>query len=110
MKLLFDQNLSHRLCDRLADLGVTLVHVRTVGLEAADDARVWDHAGEHELTIVSKDADFNNRAFLYGPPPKVVWIRRGNCSTREIENLLRVRHPDVVAFCADPATALLILE
>lgn len=110
MKLLFDQNLSHRLCDRLADLGVTLVHVRAVGLEAADDARVWDHAAEHEFTIVSKDADFNNRAFLFGPPPKVVWIRRGNCSTREIEDLLRARHADVVAFCADAAAALLILE
>ena len=83
MKLLFDQNLSHRLCNRLADLGVTLVHVRTEGLEAADDARVWDHAAEHDLTIVNKDADFNNRAFLYGPPPKVVWIRRGNCSNEK---------------------------
>ena len=109
MKLLFDQNLSHRLCDRLADLGV-VVHVRTVGLEAADDAHVWKHAAEHEFTIVSKDADFNNRAFLFGPPPKVVWIRRGNCSTREIEDLVRARHPDLVAFCADAAAAVLILD
>ena len=110
MKLLLDQNLSHRLCDRLADLGVTAVHVRSIGLEAADDARVWDHAGEHEFMIVSKDADFNNRAFLFGPPPKVVWIQRGNCSTRDIEDLLRARHADLVTFAADAAAALLILE
>ncbi len=110
MKLLLDQNLSHRLCDRLADLGVTAVHVRSVGLEAADDARVWDHAAEHEFMIVSKDADFNNRAFLFGPPPKVVWIQRGNCSTRDIEDLLRARHADLVTFAADAAAALFILE
>ncbi len=66
VKLLLDQNLSHRLCARLADLGVTAVHVRSVGLEAVDDARVWDYAAEHEFMIVSKDADFNNRAFLFG--------------------------------------------
>jgi predicted nuclease of predicted toxin-antitoxin system len=110
VKLLLDQNLSHRLCDRLADLGVSAVHVRSVGLEAADDARVWDHAAEHEFMIVSKDADFNNRAFLFGPPPKVVWIQRGNCSTRDIEDLLRARHADLVTFAADAAAALLILE
>ena len=110
MKLLLDQNLSHRLCDRLADLGVTAVHVRSVGLEAADDARVWDYAAEHEFMIVSKDVDFNNRAFLFGPPPKVVWIRRGNCSTRDIEDLWRARHADVVAFSSDVDAALLILE
>ena len=110
MRLLFDQNLSHRLCARLADLGVTAVHVRSIGLEAADDARVWDYAATHEFMIVSKDADFNNRAFLFGPPPKVVWIRRGNCSTRDIEDLWRARHTDVVAFSSDVDAALLILE
>jgi predicted nuclease of predicted toxin-antitoxin system len=60
--------------------------------------------------IVSKDADFNNRAFLFGPPPKVVWLRRGNCSTRDIEDLLRARHADVVAFSSDVDAALLILD
>ena len=110
MNLLLDQNLSDRLCDRFADLGVTIVHVRSVGLEAADDSRVWDHAAEHNFMIVSKDSDFNNRAFLFGPPPKVVWIRRGNCSTRDIEDLLRTRYQDLVMFAADTTAALLILE
>jgi predicted nuclease of predicted toxin-antitoxin system len=105
-----DQKLSHRLCDRLADLGVTMVHVRTVGLEAADDSQVWDHAAEHDFMIVSKDGDFNNRSFLFGAPPKVVWMRRGNCSTRDIENLLRTRLEDMVTFAADTTAALLILE
>jgi predicted nuclease of predicted toxin-antitoxin system len=110
VKLLLDQNLSHRPCDRFADLGVTLVHVRGVGLEAADDSQVRDHPAEQGFMIVSKDSDFNHRAFLFGPPPKVVWIRRGNGSTRDIEDLLRTRYQDVVTFAADTTAALLILE
>jgi len=85
VKLLLDENLSPRLCDRLADLRMTIVHVRSVGLEAADDVRIWDHAAQHEFMIVTKDTDFNNRAFLFGPPPKVVWIQRGNSSTQDVE-------------------------
>ena len=106
VKLLLDQNLSHRLCDRLADLGIPVVHARSVVLEAADDARIWAHAAEHEFMIVSKDSDFNNRAFLFGPSPKVVWIQRGNCPTQDIEDLLRARHQDLVTFAADAAAAL----
>lgn len=58
MKLLLDQNLSPRLCEHLADLDITIVHVRSVGLEAADDSQVWDHAAQHEFMIITKDADF----------------------------------------------------
>lgn len=48
--------------------------------------------------IVSKDADFRQRSFLYGHPPKVIWIRLGNCSTREIANLLRERLAEIDRF------------
>ena len=110
MKLLLDQNLSPRLCEDLADLGATIVHVRGVGLEAADDAQVWAYAAQHDFMIVTKDADFNNRAFLFGPPPKVGWIRRGNCATRDIEALLRAHRAELIAFEADITAGLLILE
>lgn len=89
MKLLLDQNLSPRLCQLLADLDATVAHVRDAGLQAADDAAIWDYALGHGFMIVTKDSDFNSRAFLFGAPPKVVSIRLGNCSTREIELLLR---------------------
>ncbi len=37
MKLLFDENLSHKLVRRLADLFPDSVHVRDAGLKAAED-------------------------------------------------------------------------
>ena len=110
MKLLLDQNLSPRLGDRLHDLWTEVVHVREVGLAAADDSTVWAYARRHGFTIVSKDGDFSGRSVLYGAPPKVIWLAVGNCSTREIERYLRGRREDIEAFAAEPDTALLVIE
>ncbi len=110
MKLLFDQNLSPRLCDRLRDVWADLVHVRAVGLATADDSVVWEYARQHDLIVVSKDSDFSGRAFLYGAPPKVVWMVVGNCSSGEIEQLLRGKRDQVEAFAADAVAALLVIE
>ncbi len=109
MKLLLDENLSPRLVGALADVYPGSVHVRHVGLESADDAAVWAHARAHQLTVVSKDSDFHQRALLFGPPPRVVWIRRGNCSTREVERILRDHRADLEGLVADPAAAVLVL-
>jgi predicted nuclease of predicted toxin-antitoxin system len=89
VKLLFDQNLSPTLVEHLADVYPDSVHVSDVGLDRALDREVWDYAHERELTVVTKDADFEEMSMLRGFPPHVVWIRRGNCTTREIENILR---------------------
>ena len=78
MRLLLDQNLSPRLVTGLADLYPESVHVRDVGLQMADDETIWAYAEQHGLAILSKDADFHQRSFVRGHPPKVVWIRRGN--------------------------------
>ena len=109
MKLLFDENLSPNLVIRLADLFPACLHVREVGLQASDDQVVWDYAKSHDLIIVSKDGDMHQRSFLFGAPPKVVWVRLGNCSTTEIENLLR-RHIDTLnVFHSDEFASFLIL-
>lgn len=85
MKLLFDQNLSHKLVRRLADLFPNSTHVREVGLKEAEDPVVWEYAKQQESVIVSKDADFHQRSFVLGFPPKVMWVRLGNCTTAEVE-------------------------
>jgi predicted nuclease of predicted toxin-antitoxin system len=56
VRLLLDQNLSHRLLDLLADLYPGSHHVRDLGLAAADD-EVWSYAAREGLAIVSKDTD-----------------------------------------------------
>lgn len=110
MKLLFDENLSPKLLQLLADCFPHAEHVRDIGLMSARDSTVWDYAARHGFAIVSKDADFRQRSFLYGHPPKTIWIRRGNCSTRDIERLLRRHSVSIVEFLADEQKSLLALS
>lgn len=89
MKLLFDENLSHRLAKSLSDLYPGSVHLRDCGLRGASDEEVWRYARENNFVLVSKDSDFSQRIALFGSPPKVVWLRIGNCTTSRAELLLR---------------------
>ncbi|MDZ7957287.1 MAG: DUF5615 family PIN-like protein [Aulosira sp. DedQUE10] len=88
MKLLFDHNLSPRLVDILAGIYPKSQHIFVLGLAQADDRSVWDYAQQGGFAVVTRDADFNELSVLRGFPPKVIWIRRGNCSTSQIEELL----------------------
>ena len=110
MKLLFDQNLSYRLAHALRDLFPDSLHVREVGLKEADDAVVWDYAKQYGFVIVSKDTDFRQRSFVFGAPPKVIWVRLGNCSTADVEKLLRQHAQTVEAFSEDVELAFLSLS
>ncbi|MBW4670857.1 MAG: DUF5615 family PIN-like protein [Cyanomargarita calcarea GSE-NOS-MK-12-04C] len=110
MKLLFDENLSPKLPRLLADLFPGSVHVRDVGMKATDDPLVWDYAKDNSFMIVSKDADMHDLSLVFGNPPKVVWLRLGNCSTSQVENLLR-RDVDVIKlFYEDEYVSLLALS
>lgn len=89
MKLLFDQNLSFKLCPQLAEEFPDSHQVRLLGLEAAEDRAIWEYAKANAFTLVTQDADFADMAALYGPPPKVIWLRCGNQPTAFIAHLLR---------------------
>lgn len=108
--LLFDENLSPHLPRLLAELFAGGLHVRDLGLACADDSAVWEHARTHGLAIVTKDDDFRQRSFLYGSPPKVIWVHIGNCRTAEIQALLMDRVAVVRAFLDDPTSSLLVLQ
>jgi predicted nuclease of predicted toxin-antitoxin system len=110
VKLLFDENLSHRLVRLLADLFPDSVHVRNIGLKSADDPLVWQYAKEQGFVIVSKDSDLHQRSFVFGHPPKIVWIRLGNCSTLDVERLLRRNFDAITIFHADELASFLSLS
>ena len=110
MKLLFDANLSPSLVAHLHSHYPGSIHVRDVGLRAGSDAQVWEHAKAEGFVIVSKDNDFRQYAFLYGPPPKVVWLSVGNAGTSAIAGLMRAHIELLRTFELDPEQSLLVLE
>ena len=109
MKLLFDQNLSPRLVRRLTDLYPDSNHVYLIGLDTAPDPIIWEYARDNDFIIVTRDADFSDLNVMLGYPPKVIWIRRGNCTTQEIETMLCVNYQAIEALAADKNVGLLTL-
>ncbi|MGD0676511.1 MAG: DUF5615 family PIN-like protein [Polyangiaceae bacterium] len=77
--------------------------------QLADDFAVWEYAKAGGFAILSKDADFRQLSFLYGSPPKVVWLRVGNQSTAQIDAILRAHVRDLEAFDADPVASMLVV-
>ena len=110
MKLLFDENLSQRLVKRLEASFPGSVHVELIGLRAEPDQTIWDYAGVHGLTIVSKDNDFRQMSFVMGAPPKVIWLSVGNAGTDAIARLLEKSVTSVTRFVADADESLLELD
>ena len=109
MKLLFDQNLSPRLVSRLAELYPNSAHVDLLGLSSVDDRVVWNYARQYSFSIVTKDSDFSDLLMVLGFPPKVIWIRRGNCSTNDIEQILRDNHSAIMQLESSEAAGILTL-
>lgn len=98
MKLLFDENLSHRMAKALSDVYPGSVHPRDCGLRGASDDEIWRYAKDNGFVIVSKDSDFSERSALLGSPPKVIWLRVGNCTTTRAEFVLRKAAQQLHAF------------
>ncbi len=109
MKLLFDQNLSPKLVKRLADLYPNSNHVYHLGIDLVPDKEMREYARREGYVIVTKDSDFSDLCILLGFPPKVIWIRRGNCSSNDIEAILRDHQPDIEALGRDEVIGILTL-
>ena len=109
MKLLFDENRSPKLPDLLASLFPHSRHVRDCGLKGFSDEEVWNHARANGFILVSKDKDFYARMLFHGHPPKLIWIRIGNCTRDQILQLLIKHEREINAFEAALLESILVL-
>lgn len=81
-----------------------------MGLKAADDSIVWEYAKANRFVLVSKDSDFHQRSLVPGHPPKAVWVWLGNCSTADVEALLRHYEQTINALKDDLEVSFLSLS
>ena len=79
-RFLIDANLPYRFA---LWHGEDYLHVYDLG-DNMPDAAIWQYAKQHNLIIVSKDADFSDWIMLDEPPPKVIHLRIGNMRLRDL--------------------------
>jgi predicted nuclease of predicted toxin-antitoxin system len=101
VKLLFDHNISHKLVARLADIFPESSQTRLLNLGRTNDPQLWLIAKAHGFVFVSKDRDVAELAIFRGAPPKVIWLRMGNCKTAAIEETIRANVRVIEEFVAD---------
>ena len=110
MKLLLDENLSPRLVQALSDEFPGIAHVELFRLRGSTDRAIWEFARANDYILVSKDNDFRQLSFLFGPPPKVIWLSVGNAGTEAIGRVLRNHRDRITTFVARPDEGLLIID
>jgi predicted nuclease of predicted toxin-antitoxin system len=88
MNLLFDMNISNRIIRLIEPYFPASIHVRQLPVPLSKDIDIWNYAVAHQFTIVTFDEDFFAWQLLKNNPPRVVWLRCGNMSTRDLADKL----------------------
>jgi predicted nuclease of predicted toxin-antitoxin system len=102
MKLLFDQNISFRIIEKISDSFPGSQQVRQINLENCKDIEIWEYAKKNDYVIVTFDSDFYDLSVIKGIPPKVIWLRTGNTSTENILRILTDNNDLIKEFGEDP--------
>ena len=109
MKLLIDENLSPTLALTWQEHFPGTAHVFEIGMGNTVDPDIWEHAKANGFAIITKDSDFEQRSYMLGAPPKVIWLRVGNRSTSYV-NLLDLQHVQRInEFLLDQASTLFMI-
>jgi predicted nuclease of predicted toxin-antitoxin system len=105
--LLFDENISHRIILELKNTFFNCKHITDFSKSGIDDDEVWQIAKTNNLSIVTFDADYEDILSLKGFPPKVIWLRFGNSSTKKIQKTLLHYSETIVAFLKNESLGIL---
>jgi predicted nuclease of predicted toxin-antitoxin system len=98
MRLLFDQNISFRITQKIHSFFADCIHVSDCGLSNHEDSEIWQYAKNNNYVIVTFDSDFYDISIISGHPPKIIWIRSGNLTTNEIAQLLIINKEAIHSF------------
>lgn len=106
MKLLLDQNLSRKLVPHLESTYPGSSHVFLLGLAKTDDSDIWHYAQYHGYSLVTKNSDMVDLCVLRGAPPKILWLRIGNCTSDLVLEVLDTNGERITRFERDETVVL----
>jgi predicted nuclease of predicted toxin-antitoxin system len=107
---LFDQNISPKIVQHLSSEFPGAKQVRHVGLEDASDLQIFEFARQNDFCIVTFDSDFVDLNVVKGIPPKIIWIKTGNLTTKAVAELLNRNIELIRRFLASDQPEHQILE
>lgn len=85
MRFLIDAHLPHGLCDLLARGGHDALHTRDLPTgNTTKDSIINEISVREQRVVVSKDTDFFYSHLLVGRPWKLLAVRTGNISLRDL--------------------------
>ncbi|MCB0836806.1 MAG: DUF5615 family PIN-like protein [Bacteroidetes bacterium] len=106
MKLLFDENISHRIIPLLENDFSEIKHVKSIeGINR--DLDIWEYAKNHDYTIITFDEDFFEWQLIRGYPPKIVWLRCGNTPTKLLAGKLIAEKANIQQLILDKNLGIL---
>ena len=108
MKLLLDQNLSHRIINSLTEAFPDSTQVSLLGMGEATDITIWEFASKEDFSIVTMEADFHEYSLLRGGPPLIIWLKCGNQpksvileKLMESQEIIEQAHEDAEIWCIE---------
>ena len=107
MKILVDENISHRLVALIDPPFEGSIHVNNFTPPLRTDNEIWKIAQENDYVILTFDEDFSDWQLFRDNPPKVIWLRMGNTPTRILAKILKENAVKINHFREDPDSILL---
>lgn len=95
---MLDQNISPKIVKQLEHILPDAKQVRHLGLENASDIEIFEFAKNNDYTIVTFDSDFVDLNVIKGFPPKIIWLKTGNLTTKSISELIHKNIPIIKNF------------
>ncbi len=105
MKILLDQNISFKLKYSFAIFFKEVRHVSDFSLQNSNDIDIWNFAERNGYAILTYDADYFDLSIINGHPPKVIWVRVGNLSTKQLTDILQEQINEIIYFLNDESTS-----
>lgn len=107
MKLLLDRNISYRLVRKIETQFPGRSNSVKLDSITSRTRRSGTLQGKRDLSFVTFDSDFYDLSLTYGHPPKLIWLKTGNMTTRNLEKLFADKAAQIEDFAVDPELSCL---
>lgn len=102
MKIIIDENISSRLVTLIQHVFPDVEHVKSLGLMTTNDFNIFMFARQNGFdAILTLDEDYYNIQLTHGIPPKIIWLRLGNCSTNALSEVILNNADTIYTFLFD---------